>query len=75
MKILLDKEDSIFNPPQLGCVLSLTGLPGGGNKTYDRSPYGNIGTIIGATWMSCPQISPISSGSKMVGVAAVCVVS
>ena len=55
MKTLLDKEDSVFNPPQLGCVLSLTGLPGGASKIYDRSPYGNIGTITGATWKRLPS--------------------
>ena len=55
MKTLLDKEVLIFNPPQLGCVLSLTGLPGGGSKIYDRSPYGNIGTITGATWVRLPS--------------------
>ncbi len=55
MKTLLRKEDLIFNPPQLGCVLSLTGLPGGGSTIYDRSPYGNIGTITGATWVRLPS--------------------
>jgi len=55
METLLDKEDSVFNPPQLGCVLSLTGLPGGDSKIYDRSPYGNIGAITGATWQRLPS--------------------
>jgi hypothetical protein len=55
MKTLLDKEDSIFNPPQLGCVLALTGLPGGNGKIYDRSPYGNHGTITGAIWKKLPS--------------------
>ena len=54
MKTLVDREDSIFNPPQSGCVLSLTGLPGGDGKIYDRSPYGNIGTMTGATWVMLP---------------------
>jgi hypothetical protein len=40
----------LLAPPALAAVLSLTGLPGGSNKIQDRSPYGNIGTITGATW-------------------------
>ncbi len=55
MKSLLDREDSIFDPPRSGCVLCLTGLPGGDGKIYDRSPYGNIGTITGATWRPLPS--------------------
>ena len=54
MKTLLDKEDLIFNPPQLCCVLCLPGLPGAGSKIYDRSPYGNVGTIVGANWVRLP---------------------
>lgn len=47
----MDLRDKIlFEPPEIGCVLSLTGLPGGGSKMYDRSAYGNHGTIIGASW-------------------------
>lgn len=42
-------------PPPLGTVLSLTGLPGGSNKAHDRSPYGNVGNIIGATWIRLPS--------------------
>lgn len=38
----------------IGCVLDLPGLPGAGNKIYDRSPYGNIGTITGAVWKKLP---------------------
>ncbi len=45
----------LFAPPPLGTVLSLTGLPGGGNKVYDSSPYGNNGTITGATWKRLPS--------------------
>ncbi len=41
--------------PPIGCGLHLLGLPGGGNKIYDRSPYGNIGTITGATWVRLPS--------------------
>ena len=55
MKTLLDREDLVFNPPQLGCVLYLSGLPGGGNKIHDRSPYGNQGSITGATWKRLPS--------------------
>ena len=55
MKTLLDREDLIFNPPQLGCVLYLSGFPGGGNKIHDRSPYGNQGSITGATWKRLPS--------------------
>jgi len=55
MKSLLDREDKIFDPPRSGCVLSLTGLPGGDGKIYDRSPYGNIGTVTGATWVMLPS--------------------
>jgi len=55
MKALLDREDLVFNPPELSCVLYLPGLPGGGSKIYDRSPYANIGTITGATWVRLPS--------------------
>ena len=41
---------TIFTTPPIGCVLGLHGLPGGGSNIYDRSPYGNNGTITGATW-------------------------
>ena len=44
----------IFSTPAIGCVLDLPALPGGGSKIYDRSPYGNIGTITGATWIRTP---------------------
>ncbi len=43
-----------LSTPPIGCVLDLAGLPGGGNKMYDRSPYGNIGTITGAAWVRTP---------------------
>ena len=43
-----------LSTPPIGCVLHLPGLPGGGNKIYDQSPYGNIGTITGATWVRSP---------------------
>jgi len=44
-----------LSTPPIGCVLHLVGLPGGGNKIYDRSPYGNIGTIVGAVWKRLPS--------------------
>ncbi len=44
-----------FAPPDTGAVLLLTGLPGGSDKIYDRSPYGNAGTITGATWTRLPS--------------------
>jgi len=55
MKTLLDREDLVFNPPELGCVLYLPGLPGGGSKIYDRSPYGTPGSITGAAWKRLPS--------------------
>jgi hypothetical protein len=55
MKTLLDREDLVFNSSELGCVLSLSELPGGGSKIYDRSPYGNIGSITGAAWKRLPS--------------------
>jgi len=54
VKTLVCKEELIFNPPELGCGLYLPGLPGSGSKIYDRSPYGNNGTITGATWTRLP---------------------
>ena len=50
MKTLLDRDELVFNPPDLGCVLCLSGLPGGDSRVYDRSPYGNTGAITGAVW-------------------------
>lgn len=44
-----------LSTPAIGCGLDLPGLPGGGNKIYDRSPYGNIGAITGATWKRLPS--------------------
>ena len=55
MKTFVDIEDLIFSPPQLGCGLYLPGLPGGGSKIYDRSPYGNHGAITGAVWKRLPS--------------------
>ena len=50
MKTILDVDELVFSPPELGGVLYLPGPSGGGSKIYDRSPYGNAGTITGATW-------------------------
>jgi hypothetical protein len=47
--------NSVFAPPALGTNLALTGLPGGGSKIHDRSPYGNHGALIGATWKRLPS--------------------
>lgn len=44
-----------LSAPPIGSVLHLLGLPSGGNKVYDQSPYGNSGTIIGATWKRLPS--------------------
>ncbi len=55
MKSLVDRDSLVFEPPEPGCVLALIGLPGGGNKIYDRSSYANIGTITGATWVRLPS--------------------
>ncbi len=46
---------STLRRPPIGCVLYLPGLPGASNKIYDRSPYGNIGTITGAVWKRLPS--------------------
>ena len=48
-------NDLIFSPPQIGTVLYMPGLPGAGSRIYDRSPYGNNGTITGATWKRRPS--------------------
>lgn len=55
MKTMLDVDELVFNPPELGCALYLPGPSGGGSKIYDRSPYGNAGTITGATWTRLPS--------------------
>ena len=47
--------DLMFKPPALEIPLSLRGLPGGGSKIYDRSQYGNHGTITGAIWEKLPS--------------------
>lgn len=55
MKTMLDVDELVFSPPELGCVLYLPGPSGGGSKIYDRSPYGNHGTITGAIWKRLPS--------------------
>ena len=55
MKTILDIDELVFSPPDLGGVLHLPGPSGGGTKIYDRSPYGNTGTITGATWTRLPS--------------------
>ena len=55
MKTLLSEDSLVFDPPGLGRVLYLPGLPGGSSKIHDRSPYGNVGTITGATWKRLPS--------------------
>lgn len=55
MKTMLDIDKLVFSPPDLGCSLYLTGLPGGGSKIHDRSPYGNHGTVTGAVWKRLPS--------------------
>lgn len=54
MEALLDRDKLVFDPPEWSCVLCLSGLPGGSGKIYDRSPYGNTGTVTGATWKRLP---------------------
>jgi len=49
------RDEIVFDPPPLGTVLSLTGLPGSGATARDMSPYGNHGAIIGATWKKLPS--------------------
>jgi len=55
MMTLCDVDKLVFHPPELGGVLSLPGLPGAGSRLLDRSPYGNHGTITGATWKRLPS--------------------
>lgn len=48
------RNELLFEPPEIGCALSLMGLPGGGSTIFDGSPYGNQGMITGATWKWTP---------------------
>ena len=61
MKSVIYQDSMLFHPPELGSVLFLPGLPGGGNKIYDRSPYGSIGTLSGAVWTKTPGGVPCLS--------------
>lgn len=47
--------DFEFAQPNANCVLYMPGLPGNGSTIYDRSIYGNHGTIFGATWERLPS--------------------
>lgn len=52
----MDLRDRVlFEPPELGCVLALTGLPGAGSKIHDRSAYNSIGAVTGAAWVRLPS--------------------
>lgn len=55
MKTLIGNDTLVYEPPDLGCILYLPGLPGGGNRIHDRSPYGNHGIITGAVWVRLPS--------------------
>lgn len=50
-----DVDSVVFDAPEPSCVLYLPGLPGGSSKLCDRSPYGNHGSITGATWSVLPS--------------------
>ena len=54
MTTLVNIDKLVLDPPELGYILHLSGLPGSGSKIYDRSPYGNHGSITGATWVRTP---------------------
>ena len=54
MKTLLAGNNLVLDPPEPGCALCLSGLPGGSGYFHDRSPYGNHGTINGAQWVKLP---------------------
>lgn len=47
----INKEERVFGKPPIGCVLDLAGRPFSGDIIKDNSPYGNNGTITGATWV------------------------
>lgn len=55
MLALADIDKLVIDSPELGCALYVPGLPGGSNKIHNRSPYGNAGTIVGATWVRLPS--------------------
>ena len=66
--------NSVFAPPALGTNLALTGLPGGSSKIHDRSPYGNHGTIIGATWKMLPSglwVLSFDGGDDSIDISAI----
>ena len=49
------RRSLIFDPPDIGCVLRMSGRPQGGPVIFDDSPYGNHGTIVGATPVRLPS--------------------
>ena len=53
-----ERENFPFKTPPIGCVLALMGRPQGGSTILDNSPYGNHGTITGATWSKLPSGLP-----------------
>lgn len=55
MRTILDKERTIYEPPELGCMLCLNGLPAGGAYVHDKSSYGNHDSITGAVWKKLPS--------------------
>ncbi len=50
-----DRDDIVFEPPEIGCVLHLGGRPFDGPIIQDNSPYGNNGTITGSVWVRLPS--------------------
>ncbi len=54
MKLSEDNK-LLFYPPEIGTVLHLAGRPFSGGTILDNSPYGNNGTITGATWARTGQ--------------------
>lgn len=43
-------EKLVWYPPETGCALSFTGIPGGGPVIHDTSSFGAGGAIVGASW-------------------------
>ena len=54
MNTTVRQNELISHPPALGCVLYMPGIPGGSGCTYDRSMYGNHGSINSAVWKKIP---------------------
>jgi len=49
-----NRDQLIFDPPDIDCCFYLPGLPNDGGYIKDRSPYGHTGTISGALWKILP---------------------